>query len=236
MKKVLVGFGDSWTFGSELEYPSKQCWLTQLATTMNVEHCNMSMPASSIGHLTVQLFNFIKQNPNFENSKLIFMVGLTGLTRYLSYNNANSEFVNITPEAVYSTTKNSNSNRPPDTVDYMSQLAQLTYKQVEDAKYNEFITAQTITLFQQFCNYNEIDCLFFSYFDKPVFINYEHMIAKDYIYPTTITEALTGNEYSIPDIRNNKYFDGKLFHPNALGHTRIAELLKEFYDKIYPRD
>ena len=61
------------------------------------------------------------------------------------------------------------------------------------------------------------------------------MIVNDLIYPTSITRALTGEEYSIPAIRENKYFAGKLFHPNINGHTRIAELLRDFYDQKYPR-
>jgi hypothetical protein len=230
MKKTLVAFGDSWTFGSELDRPNEQNWVTQLAKMQGWEHVNMGTPASSIGHLTVQLFDFIKTNPK---TKLVFMVGLSGLTRYLSYNNAQKEFVNITPEAVYSTSNIHHSGRPPECIDHMKQLAQLTYRQVEDPVYNEFIVAQTIFTFQQTCGLNDIDCIFFSYFDMPEFNNYGYVIYKDLIYPTSITKALTGQEYELPAIRDNKYFTGKLFHPNIDGHTRIAEILKEFYDSNY---
>jgi hypothetical protein len=236
MRTLLVAFGDSWTFGSELDIPREDPWVKHLADMLDVDYVNMGTPASSIGYLSKQLFDFIKENPNVEQRKIIFMIGLTGLTRYLSYNNAGQEFVNITPEAVYSTSNIHVSGRPPECIDYMSQLAQLTYKQVEDPVYNEFIAVQTITLFQQFCNYNEIDCAFFSYFDMPTFSNFGHMITDDCIYPTTITQALTGSKYAIPAIRSNEYFEGKLFHPNILGHKRIAELLRDFYDKLYPRD
>ena len=232
---TIVGFGDSWTFGSELDQPGEQCWLAQISTMMGARCCNMGTPASSIGHLTVQLFDFIKQKPAFEEERLIFMVGLTGLTRYLSYSNAKSQFVSITPEAVYCTEDIHPSGRPPEHLPFMDTLAKQTYSLVEDKKYNEFLVAQQITLFQQFCNYNEIDCIFFSYFDMPVFENYKHMIVNDIIYPTSITRALTGKEYSIPAIRENKYFAGKLFHPNIDGHKRIAELLRDFYDQKYPR-
>lgn len=233
---TIVGFGDSWTFGSELDQPGEQCWLAQLSTMMGARFYNMSTPASSIGYLTVQLFDFIKQKPNFEEDRLIFMVGLTGLTRYLSYSNAKSQFVSITPEAVYCTEDIHLSGRPPEHLPFMDTLAKQTYSLVEDKTYNEFLVAQQITLFQQFCNYNEIDCVFFSYFDMPVFENYKHMIVNDLIYPISITRALTGQEYSIPEIRENEYFTGKLFHPNIDGHTRIAELLRDFYDQKYPRN
>jgi hypothetical protein len=118
----------------------------------------------------------------------------------------------------------------------MQDYAQLTYRHVESGLYNEFLGVQTVFQIQQFCFYNEIDCVFFSYFDKLITDTYGYMLRKDLIYPTTITRALTGEEYDLPGIRENEYFAGKLFHPNILGHRRIAELLIEFYDQKYPRD
>ena len=236
MKTLLVGFGDSWTFGSELDRPERQSWVYQIAQLLDAEPVNMGTPASSIGHLGVQLFDFIKKYPNFEEYKIIFMVGLTGLTRYLSYSNIDNEFINITPEAVYKTSNIHPSGRPPAVADHMASIAHDMYKLVESKDYNEFIACQTIFQFQQFCNYNEIDCIFFSYFDQLDTSQYNHMLYTTNIYPETITKTLTGKEYELPSIRENEYFAGKLFHPNLLGHTRIAELLKEFYDKEYPRN
>ena len=236
MKPLLVAFGDSWTFGSELDIPREDPWCKHLADMLGAEYVNMGTPASSVGHLTVQLFDFIKKNPNFERRQLIFMVGLTGLTRYLSYSNFKNQFVNITPEAVYCTEDIHISGRPPDVCPFMNELANQTYRLVEAPEYNEFLAVQTIFQFQQFCKYNEIDCLFFSYFDKLDVSQYTHMICNNELYPTTLTQALAGIEYAIPDIRDNEYFLGKLFHPNVQGHIRIAELLKEFYDQQFPRD
>jgi hypothetical protein len=235
-KQLLVAFGDSWTFGSELDIPREDPWVKHVADTLGIEYVNMGVPASSIGHTIVQLFNFIKQYPNFEEYKLIFMVGLTAPSRYLSYNNQDNEFINITSEAPYSTSNIHFTGRPPDCVTHMQDYAQLTYRHVESGLYNEFLGVQTVFQFQQFCFYNEIDCLFFSYFDQLVTDNYGHMLRKDLLYPMTITRALTGKEYDLPDIRENEYFTGKLFHPNIAGHRRIAELLLEFYDQKYPRD
>jgi hypothetical protein len=235
MKPLLVAFGDSWTFGSELDIPREDPWCRHLADMLGADYVNMGVPASSIGHLTVQLFDFVKQNPNFEQRCLIFMVGLTGLTRYLSYSNSKNQFVNITPEAVYCTNDIHPSGRPPEVCTEMNDLANQTYRLVEAKQYNEFLAVQTIFQFQQFCHYNEIDSVFFSYFDPLDIGSYRHMICDNELYPTTITQALTGTEYALPEIRDNQYFAGKLFHPNVLGHYRIAELLKEFYDQQYPR-
>ena len=87
--------------------------------------------------------------------------------------------------------------------------------------------------FQQFCFNNNIDCLFFSYFDKLITDTYGYVLRKDLIYPTTITHALTGQEYDLPDIREHKYFAGKLFHPNLAGHQQIAKILYDQYIQTY---
>lgn len=232
MKKLIVGFGDSWTFGSELDFPRDTPWLTQMAHAMHADSINMSTPASSIGHLAVQLFDFIRQDAG-PGHKKVFMVGLSGLTRYLTYNNQSNEFVNITPEANYRTGNIHHSGCPPEVVPEFRTLANEMYRMVECPAYNNFIATQIIFMFQQYCKQENIDVVFFSYFDLPTVDN--QIVETDLIYPVTITRALTGQEYELPAIRNNEYFAGKLFHPNIKGHTRIAELLKEFYDQKYPR-
>lgn len=225
MKTILVGFGDSWTFGSELDRPEEQSWVAQLATKMSVDYINLGTPASSTGHLIVQLFDFI-QRPEYTNYKKVFMIGLTGSSRYLSYSNEFNEFVNITPEATYRTSNIHKSGAPPDTAQNLSIFSSEMYKQVECDKYNKFLLTQTMFTFQQYCLQNNIDYLFFRYFDTlaPLAI-----VDQTKLYPDTITYALTGAEYQLPDVRNNQYFAGKLFHPNISGHTQIAELLYKHY-------
>ena len=230
MKPLLVTFGDSWTFGSELDKPSQENWSAQISKMINCDHVNMSVPASSIGHLTVQLFDFLKQK---HDSKLIFMVGLSGTTRYLSYCNAKNEFVNITPEAVYCTQNINPNGRPPEHLPHMGELSKQTYRLVEHVEYNRFLLTQTMFLFQNYCKLNDIDLIFFSYFD---YLEPSDIIDKTKLYPISITKALTGHEYSLPDVRESEYFSGKLFHPNINGHSKIAEILYEFYTKNYSRN
>ena len=230
MKRLLVTFGDSWTFGSELDKPYQENWTAQMSKMLDCGHVNMSVPASSIGHLTVQLFDFLKQH---HDSKLIFMVGLSGTTRYLSYCNAKNEFINITPEAVYCTQNINPNGKPPEHLPHMGELSKQIYRLVEHVEYNRFLMTQTMFLFQNYCKLNNIDLIFFSYFD---YLEPSDIIYKTKLYPISITKALTNREYSIPEIRDNEYFKDTLFHPNAMGHTKIAEILYEFYTKNYPRD
>jgi hypothetical protein len=228
MKTLLVSFGDSWTFGSELDRPEEQSWVAQLADKLNAENLNLGTPASSIEHTVVKLFEFIKDK-QYKDYKKIFAVGLSGITRYLSYSNQLQEFVNITPEAIYRTGDIHKSGRPPDVVKNFGTLAGEMYRMVECTAYNQFKVWQTMFTFENYCKLNNIDVIFFSYFE---YTN----INNELLYPITITRALTGQEYELPAIRENEYFKGKLFHPNIHGHNRIAELLKEFYDQKYPRN
>jgi hypothetical protein len=226
MKKIIVGFGDSWTYGSELDLPRERPWVEIVAEMMNADFINLGTPASSIGYTVVKLFEYINSNMN-QDLEPVFMIGLTGTSRYLSYNNIYNEFATIHPDCVYRTTFNKN-GAPPDVIDCMKEMHDQTYKYVDDLVYRKFLLNQTLMLFQNHCKLNDINLLCFSYFDY---------LAPDIdvnMYPVTITKALTGNEYILPDIRNNQYFAGKLFHPNQAGHVRIAELLKEYYDQKYP--
>ncbi len=231
MKPLLVGFGDSWTFGSELDIPQEQNWLACLGRGIGADTVNMATPASSIGHLAVQLFDFIQLG---HTGQIIFLVGLTSASRYLSYSNELNEFVNITARLVYRTTQpepptgRPATGQPPDVVEHMRPLADAVYLYADCEQYRSFITAQTILLFQNYCQLNNITVRFFNYFDTVDLSTYGSAINLSQIYPTTITKAITGQEYVLPDTLSNQYFAGKLFHPNHLGHQRIAEILYEF--------
>lgn len=228
MKTLLVGFGDSWTFGSELDRPWEQSWVVQLAKMLDIEHLNLGTPASSIEHTIVQLFDFIENYKQYSEYKKIFAVGLSGTRRHLSYSNHLQEFVSITPQANYRTGDIHQSGRPPDVVLNFDKLSGEMYRLVECETYIKFKVKQTLFTFENYCKQNNIDVIFFSYFDYP-------NIDNDLLYPMSLTKAMTGKEYE-PSIKQHGCFVGKLFHPNRHGHTRIAEIIKEFYDQKYPRN
>ena len=227
MKPLLVSFGDSWTFGSELDQPQEQSWIVRLSERTGYGHVNMGVPASSIGHLTVQLFDFINQT-YYNGYKKIFLVGLSGFTRYLAYSNQHKEFINITPEANYRTNTVNKNGRPPDVLHDLNVLSSEMYKRVQHPNYDTFLAVQTISLFQNYCRAHNIDCYVFSYFDEFNFYGYENILDMSCIHPETITKSLTGREYS-QGVMNHECFAGKLFHPSEYGHTQIANLLYDNY-------
>lgn len=227
MKRLLVGFGDSWTFGSELDKPATQNWVYQLGDILKCPSINKGTPGSSIGHLTVQLFEYINESSKFIDYEKIFMVGLTGQSRYLSYYNQSNEFVHITPEATYRTQRHA-TGQPPDVVDDFSIIHKETYKRIQHVEWDTYLTAQVIFQFQQYCKVNNIKVYFFSYFDTVDLSNYNSVIELTQIHPTTITKTITGMDYTDTDIMKHPCFTGKLFHPNIHGHRAIAELLNKY--------
>lgn len=230
MKNLLVTFGDSWTFGSELDKPQITSWPHLVASRLGADLLNLGTPASSIGHLVVQLFDFINQSNNYKDYKIIFMVGLSGRSRYLSYYTELNEFVNITPEAVYRTGDIKPTGQPPRDIIELLPYKAIHYRYIDSEKYANFLVAQTLFLFQNYTKLNNIDSIYFSYFDYPSLTEYKSIINNKLLYPETITQSLTGSEYSVPEIRNNVYFQNKLFHPNELGHEKIANILLTFYE------
>lgn len=231
MKQLLVAFGDSWTFGSELDLPRQQPWPTHLAEKLSAEVINLGTPASGIEHTLVKLFDWIGTSGNYSDYKKIFMVGLSGTTRYLTYSNRLEEFVNITPEANYRTGNIHVSGRPPEVISDFSTLSGEMYRMVESPEYNQYIATKTVFAFQNYCRQHNIDVLFFSYFDQAQ-VDHRVVDVKN-IYPVTMTKAITGQEYRLPDIRQHPYFAGKLFHPNADGHKQIAQILYDQYVQTY---
>ena len=227
MKRLLVAFGDSWTFGSELDLPRQQPWPTHLGQRLDAEVINLGTPASSIEHCLVQLFNYVKISDQYQDYKKIFMVGLTGTTRFLSYSNQLKEFVNITPEANYRTGNIHPSGRPPDVVREFDSLSQHWYGLVECAEYNKYVCTKTAFAFANYCKLNQIDLMLFSYFDPAVFD--EALVDKNLFYPLTMTEAMTGQPYNLSITMEHPCFEGKLFHPNVIGHQRMAEILHNHY-------
>jgi hypothetical protein len=231
MRKLLVAFGDSWTFGSELDKPQRDAWPRLVANKMEAELLNLATPASSIGHLSVQLFDFFDQYPDYKEYRVIFMVGLTSQSRCLSYCNQIDEFVNITPDAVHRTGDIKPTGQPPMDLEQLRSIRDSYYRYIDHKNYSKFLATQVVFLFQQFTNHNYIDAIFFSYFDQ---LNLDqYFIDKRTILPETITKLITGQDYAVPDIRDNFYFKHKLFHPNEHGHQAIADLLLDFYEKNY---
>jgi len=66
-KGVLLGFGDSWTFGSDLDPRHEKDYLELTSDYLGIEFRNFSRGGSSIPHLIIQLHDFIENHYDAEN-------------------------------------------------------------------------------------------------------------------------------------------------------------------------
>lgn len=231
MKTLLVGFGDSWTIGAELPDPPNQNWVVQVANRLNAEYINLGTSGTGIEHLMVQLFKFLQVKEQYADYKIVFMVGLSGASRYLSYSNQRNEFISITPNACYRTTNIDPGGAPPEVANDFTSIAYNIYNDVDCPGYNNFIAAKTVFSIQQYCKNADIDCIFFSFWESPDFAGYP--VDTAYICETPMTELLAGLPIG-NEILKHPCFIGNMFHPNLTGQTKMSDLIYEYYLSAYP--
>lgn len=210
MKTLLATFGDSWTFGSELENPQTDCWTAQLSTEFS-HVFNMSVPASSIGHIVVQLENLLSQVKLDEFNQRVFVFGLTSSSRYLMFDNLKNEYVNVTSEAVYYT-NTYNNGRPPDVAEHLLKFGNDFYRNIDHVKLQQHTVSQVVAFLQAWCKQNNIQDIYMSYFEDQTFnqfVNTDKIINQ-------------GNSLNLAP----EYFTDGRSHPNKEGHAYIASLVK----------
>ena len=210
MKKLLATFGDSWTFGSELERPQTECWTAQLGTDFTHVY-NMGTPASSVGHIVVQLENLLQQINLEEFAQRVFVFGLTSPSRYLMFDNLNNEYVNVTSEAVYYTDINSNGH-PPRVAEHLLKFGNDFYRSVEHRTLQKYTSSLTVAFLQSWCQQHHVKDIYLSYFEDQEFnqfVNTDKIIQQ-------------GQSLNLEP----KYFTDGRSHPNRDGHAYIASLVK----------
>jgi hypothetical protein len=209
----LFTFGDSWTYGSELENPQTQCWTTKLSAILNCESNNLGIPASSIPHMLVQLISNLEHIK--ENDICIF--GLTSPTRYIGYDNVLQQFVNITSEAVYYTDIKK-TGHPPNVVPHMLNFGVDFYKLQDSFEYQQLHVATAIGSLQKICEQRNIRNYYFSYFEDLNLGKYTEIVN---------TETILHNGKAIKTMLSADAFNNISTHPTSLGHIEIANILSK---------
>jgi hypothetical protein len=210
VKKLLATFGDSWTFGSELENPQTECWTAQLSEYFSCVF-NMGTPASSIGHIVVQLEKLLTQINLKDFDSCTFVFGLTSPSRYLMFDNLKNEYVNVTSEAVYYTNINNN-GRPPDVAKHLLKFGNDFYRNVDHVKLQQYTVSQVVAFLQAWCKQNNIQDIYMSYFEDQTF--------NQFVNTDKIINC--GNSLNLAP----EYFTDGRSHPNKQGHAYIESLVK----------
>lgn len=215
MKSLLVTFGDSWTYGSELENPETESW-TALLGKDYTDVYNLGVPASSIGHIPVMLDSLLLNVNLNQYDKKTFVFGLTSQSRYLMHDNVRNKFVNVTSEAVYYTDVISN-NRPPEVVEHLNDFAWDFYRRVDSDKFQVHNASQTVAFLQGWCNQNNVQDVYLSYFENQ---NFNQFVDIKKVINNGLALQLLNVMHG--------------HHPDANGHKQIADIVREFICKRYP--
>jgi hypothetical protein len=210
---VLIGFGDSWAVGDDLN-PGEKHYLQLAAEQFQIPWINFAVGSSSVPHLIVQFKNFIdtKYFPKNHYHAVFF---LTAQERSFYYDQDTKELQHLCPS--------SNPTNP--------------YYRNYNRELGNFTLNTTILALQQLCSiYSVQDYYMLGWQTNPLWAEVDHTkIWKSGKFPITQTFHGTDNQHDLstlhghgPNGQRNECFDRGLFHPNQLGHRRIAQSLCEW--------
>ena len=212
----LISFGDSWAQGAELNR-DEQPFIYWLADYYNCEYINFGQNGMSMGLVN----KCILDNSNNISQDDIVTVVIPPDIRWYTENNGDWNTL----------TKENN--------EWKQMIS--NGKTIEWFKYHHNLFIINIILVLKL-----IGCKFVLMHNYGLLeLQYENLINKKYFLSidNSLTGLLNGNnnfdwnydcEFFDDGPHNTfsgKYFEGKQFHPNELGHKRIAELLIEHFNK-----
>jgi hypothetical protein len=211
---TLIGFGDSWAYGSGLDFANEKPYLQLAAEKLGFNFINCAESSSSIPHLVHQLNNFISAKYSAEEN-YIAVFFITARERTF--------FVDPDLEKII--------HSSPCKTDFVEQ--ERCYYQHYTDQYQNFVVNTAVAAIEHLCRaYNIKNCYipgwqvidFWPAIDRKKFL-------FDNQYPIT---KLFGQTTNFTDLMNSdcKYLDST-GHPNQLGHQVIADVLaKHIIDKV----
>ena len=211
---ILIGFGDSWAFGDDLN-PGEKTYLELAAEKFQIPWFNFAVGSSSVSHLVIQFQHFINTK-YFPKNQYYAVFFLTAQERTFYYDQDTKDIVHIGP---------SSDPENPYYQNYNNELGNFTLN-------------TTILALQQLCSiYNVQDYYMLGWQTNALWTEVDH--AKIWRAGNhTITQVFHGTGYQIELATllglgtdappKNPCFDPGLNHPNQLGHEKIAQALYEW--------
>lgn len=225
-KKVLVTFGDSWTYGSELfeETRADVVYGKVLAALMGYDaHINLGKPASGIGEMVLALDDFLGSSEYSIENQYFFVFGVTTSARGLGYSSITKEWFEVIPLNAHDS--------------HREEIVKFFTSKIMDTRYQFTLANIYLAAIQAACVKYQVKFLMFGVFeslnypidagrqlvDVSCFYKHGKSISEELGYPKQ--ECITGYSYLCEALTGNKYVTPNYTHPNALGHAYMAELL-----------
>ena len=206
---MLYVFGDSWGYGSELTV-SERPFAYSLSILLETDFLNYSQEGMSLGHITARVLSKIEKITS--NDYVVVIVPPD-----VRWYHIDDEFEFESLSIDNSTYKAELQNYTLPWFIYHHSLFIYTICCALATKTNKFVLAH---------NYGKliIDDRFATLINKDCFLSEK-----------SLTDLLTGDTWELnyslehdgpsSSVFTGKYFEGKICHPNGLGHIQIAKLL-----------
>ena len=218
MRKLLLSFGDSWTYGAELPDTDREQlnFTAQLASLLQIDQIkNFSEVGSSISHLQIQLRNAINDcQPQIDQSATTAVFFLTGQERFLFFDHQ-GEFANLTASGYIA--------RPLqyDLRDQFDKIYNFYYKNIHSTAADVLTLNTNLLALQAICRCHNIQDYYISGWEKLDLwpeVNTSRIYAQGHQH--------CGDVLKLDNhLKNDQYIVSRGTHPNAAGHRLIAQTL-----------
>ena len=215
---VLLGFGDSWARGSDLNPFHEKNYLELTSDYFGITFSNFSRGGSSIPHLIIQLHEFIENHYNTDNQyHAVFFLTSQDRTFLYDENNQIMEFSvkQIKPK-------------------YYNERLENYYKHIYTPALGTFYLNVTVSALQQICStYNIKDYYLVGWEEVQLWSTVDR--TKFFNGGKPITTLFTeDNNFKLLDTLTNEKNPYLVHthcppgHPNQQGHSKIAQALADW--------
>jgi hypothetical protein len=223
IKNKLIGFGDSWTLGSELPASGKS--FSQLISEQLgcVEYKNYGVPASNISHLIVQLQSHISRVTAIggNTSEWIAVFFLTDCNRSMAYYDGRWIFLNANADVGYGLGTTAPADRA-----IVSKINATYWKYLHSPELVEITVNTTMLALQSMCQYHNIADYYVAGWQT---FNFWPEVDIDKIYQAG--QKNCGNLIDMQSDNSTSYLNCQTLnrapggHPTQQGHQLIADAL-----------
>jgi hypothetical protein len=223
IKNKLVGFGDSWTQGSELPTDGKS--FSQLVSEQLecVEYKNYGIPASSINHLTVQLQSHINRVTAIRQntSEWIAVFFLTECNRAMTYCDGHWIFLNASADGGFGIVGGATMDQT-----LLNKTNTAYWKYIHSPELVDVTVNTTVLALQSMCRYHNIADYYVAGWQT---FNFWPEVDINKIYQGGQINCgdLIGMQSADPNSYLNRQNPNQApgGHPNQQGHQLIADAL-----------
>lgn len=236
---MIYCFGDSWGYGSELDFNHEKPFINLISEELNISFINKSVEGASFGHITHDIITY----PNFNQNDLILIIVPPDIRWY--FENINNKISSLMiPNEGFLTDTTIDEIRKSELLLYVNTV---THRKVW-YKYHQSLFLFTL---QEFFRKKNLHFLFAHNYGKlNLHEPFNDLLSKENFlnFDRSLTSILTNMDD--PDLIEKQldgpyknmfvgeFFEGNGYHPNQLGHYEIKNIIlknkkiKEWYQLI----